>query len=104
MAVISAHSFNTSQTEFRTSQSQQNGSFSYSESALTQLPSIDFDFDDLRRRMNEFTTKFDAYIERGRKRVFEERNDFRARLSELNGTTPTTASHSHGAVRVMVEC
>ncbi|KAK6368959.1 kinetochore-associated Ndc80 complex subunit spc25 [Lithohypha guttulata] len=83
--------FSTSQSDFRTSQaqSQQNASFSYSESHLTQLPAPNFNFDDLRRRMNEFTTKFDAYIERGRRQVLSERNSFRARLSELN------ASHNH---------
>ena len=58
---------------------------SYSDSPLTQLPSVDFNFDDLRKRMAEFTVKFDAFIERGRKRVLEERNEFRARLGELSG-------------------
>jgi len=91
MATTSSANFNISQTDFRASQSQsqshQNAThtFSYSDSPLTQLPSVDFNFDDLRRRMTDFSTKFDAYIERGRKRVLEERNDFRARLSELNG-------------------
>lgn len=76
-------SFRASQSDFRTSQNQ-NTSFSYSESPLTQLPTPDFNFDDLRRRMNDFSTKFDVYIERGRKQVLAERNTFRARLSELN--------------------
>lgn len=35
--------------------------------------------------MADFTVKFDAFIERGRKRVLEERNEFRARLGELGG-------------------
>lgn len=73
---------------FRTSQSahhQNTATFSYADSPLTQLPNVDFQFDDLRRRMADFTTKFDAYIERGRKQVLAERNEFRARLSELNG-------------------
>ncbi|KAK5946476.1 kinetochore-associated Ndc80 complex subunit spc25 [Knufia obscura] len=108
MATTTAHSFNTSQSDFRTSQTHPHAphSFSYSESPLTQLPTVDFPFDDLRRRMTEFTTKFDAYIERGRKRVLEERNDFRARLSELNEDQKSTstqistiqstlASHTH---------
>lgn len=86
-ATMQSHDFSTS---FRTSQSthQQNNTstFSYADSPLTQLPTIDFQFDDLRRRMSEFTSKFDAYIERGRKQVLAERNEFRARLSELNGT------------------
>lgn len=58
---------------------------SYSDCPLTQLPTVDFKFDDLRRRMAEFSVKFDAFIERGRKRVLEERNEFRARLGELHG-------------------
>lgn len=51
----------------------------------TQLPNVDFNFDDLRQRMAAFTVKFDAFIENGRKRVLEERNEFRGRLSELGG-------------------
>jgi len=35
--------------------------------------------------MNAFTVKFDAFIEKGRKRVLEERNEFRGRLGELSG-------------------
>ena len=35
--------------------------------------------------MNAFTVKFDAFIEKGRKRVLEERNEFRGRLGELTG-------------------
>jgi hypothetical protein len=53
---------------------------------LTQLPNVDFNFDDLRQRMSAFTVKFDAFIERGRKRVLEERNEFREKLGELAGT------------------
>lgn len=51
----------------------------------TQLPNVDFNFDDLRLRMSAFSIKFDAFIERGRKRVLEERNEFRERLGELAG-------------------
>lgn len=49
------------------------------------LPSIDFGFDDLRERMAKFTAKFDAFIEQGRKRVLEERNQFRVNMAELQG-------------------
>ena len=52
---------------------------------VTQLPSVDFNFDDLRLRMSAFSVKFDAFIERGRKRVLEERNEFGERLGELAG-------------------
>ncbi|KAF4549432.1 Chromosome segregation protein Spc25-like protein [Elsinoe fawcettii] len=47
------------------------------------LPSIDFNFADLRERMALFTAKFDDFIERGRKRVLEERNAFRLNVAEL---------------------
>ncbi len=49
------------------------------------LPSINFGFDDLRDRMAKFTAKFDAFIEQGRKRVLEERNQFHMNIAELEG-------------------
>ncbi|KIY00970.1 uncharacterized protein Z520_03636 [Fonsecaea multimorphosa CBS 102226] len=76
--------FATSTSSFRASQSQMATPMSYSDNPLTQLPAVDFNFEDLRKRMADFTIKFDAFIERGRKRVLEERNEFRARLGELN--------------------
>jgi kinetochore protein Spc25 len=54
-------------------------------SVADNLPSIDFGFDDLRDRMAKFTAKFDAFIEQGRKRVLEERNQFRINVAELQG-------------------
>lgn len=59
---------------------------------LTKLPQVDFDFEDLRQRMSDFTVKFDAFIERGRKRVLEERNEFRGRLGELAGMSNPSRS------------
>ncbi|KAF4634982.1 hypothetical protein G7Y89_g3128 [Cudoniella acicularis] len=47
------------------------------------LPSINFGFDELRDRMAKFTVKFDTFIEQGRKRVLEERNQFRMNVAEL---------------------
>jgi hypothetical protein len=77
---------------------------SYSDNPLTQLPTVDFNFEDLRKRMTDFTLKFDAFIEQGRKRVLQERNEFRARLGELNGALASTRppsdtanSHTRGA-------
>ena len=58
---------------------------SYSDNPLTQLPTVDFNFEDLRKRMAEFTVKFDTFIEQRRKRVLQERNEFRARLGEISG-------------------
>ena len=51
------------------------------------LPNINFGFDELRDRMAQFTAKFDAFIEQGRKRVLEERNQFHMNVAELQGTT-----------------
>lgn len=51
------------------------------------LPSVDFGFNDLRERMTQFTQRFDEFIERGRKRVLEERNAFRMNVAELEGKT-----------------
>ncbi|KAI9882388.1 MAG: Ribose-phosphate pyrophosphokinase [Watsoniomyces obsoletus] len=47
------------------------------------LPSINFGFDELRDRMARFTARFDDFIEKGRKRVLEERNQFRMNVAEL---------------------
>ena len=84
MAAIAPSAFSTSTSSLRASQSQA-APVSYSDSPLTQLPTVDIPFDDLRRRMAEFTVRFDAFIEKGRKRVLEERNEYKARMSELTG-------------------
>lgn len=47
------------------------------------LPQINFGFDDLRARMAAFTDRFDTFIAAGRKRVLEERNQFRINVAEL---------------------
>lgn len=57
-------------------------------SMVDQLPNINFGFDDLRDRMAKFTTKFDAFIEQGRKHVLEQRNQFRMDVAELQGWLP----------------
>jgi hypothetical protein len=54
-------------------------------SLADSLPSINFGFDELRDRMAKFTVKFDSFIEQGRKRVLEERNQFRMNVAELEG-------------------
>lgn len=54
-------------------------------SIAESLPSINFGFDELRDRMAKFTVKFDNFIEQGRKRVLEERNQFRMNVAELKG-------------------
>lgn len=52
-------------------------------SMAESLPSINFGFEDLRNRMAQFTARFDAFIERGRKQILEERNQFKIGLAEL---------------------
>ncbi|CAD6499479.1 BgTH12-03593 [Blumeria graminis f. sp. triticale] len=47
------------------------------------IPTVNFDFDDLRDRMARFTFKFDDFIERYRKRILDERNQFRVNIAEL---------------------
>jgi len=54
-------------------------------SMADSLPSINFGFEELRERMARFTAKFDDFIEIGRKRVLEERNQFRMNVTELHG-------------------
>ena len=49
------------------------------------IPSVDFGFDNLRERMAQFTTRFDDFIEKGRKKVLEDRNQYRTRIAELRG-------------------
>lgn len=58
-------------------------------SMADSLPSINFGFDDLRDKMAKFTVKFDNFIEQGRKRVLEERNQFRMNVAELKGRRRT---------------
>ncbi|KAF2816440.1 uncharacterized protein BDZ99DRAFT_485052 [Mytilinidion resinicola] len=52
-------------------------------SMADQLPSINFGFEELRLRMAQFTARFDDFIDKGRKRVLEERNNFRMNVAEL---------------------
>lgn len=65
--------------------SSQNRQTMAAPSMADSLPSIDFGFDDLRDRMARFTARFDDFIEKGRKRVLEERNQFAVTVAELQG-------------------
>lgn len=60
-------------------------STSASPSMAESLPPLNFKFDELRASMNEFTKRFDAFIEQGRKMVLEERNQFRMSIAEVQG-------------------
>lgn len=57
-------------------------------SMADSLPSINFGFEELRERMARFTARFDDFIEKGRKRVLEERNQFRLNVAEIQGKQP----------------
>jgi kinetochore protein Spc25 len=70
-------------------------------SMADQLPSINFGFDDLRSRMNQFTARFDAFIENGRRRVLEERNQFRMNVAELHGMLSHTFYTQHGTLKLV---
>lgn len=67
------------------SSSMHRQSFVAPPSIADTLPSINWGFDDLRDRMTKFSARFDAFIEQGRKRVLEERNQFRMDMAELKG-------------------
>ena len=54
-------------------------------SMADSLPSVNFGFDDLRERMARFTVRFDEFIEKGRKKVLEDRNHFRMSVAEMHG-------------------
>ncbi len=54
-------------------------------SMADSLPSTNFGFEDLRERMARFTQRFDKFIEDGRKRVLDERNQFRIHVAEMEG-------------------
>ena len=69
----------------------------YSTDALSMadsLPTVNFGFEELRERMAQFTARFDDFIERGRKRVLEERNQFRLNVAEIQGQSRTVRNRS----------
>ncbi|CAK7562862.1 MAG: kinetochore-associated Ndc80 complex subunit spc25 [Sporothrix epigloea] len=70
-------------TAFEPSMSTSRQNIPSGPSMADQLPSIEFGFDALRERMTRFTARFDSFIEQGRKRVLEERNQFRMNVAEL---------------------
>lgn len=72
-------------------------------SAADSLPSVNFGFDDLRDRMAKFTARFDDFIEKGRKRVLEERNSFAMAVAELQGALLPPRSALKGAIAARLE-
>lgn len=56
------------------------------------LPAVNFGFDDLREQMNRFTIRFDEFIEKGRRRLLEERNEFARNVAEDKESARETKS------------
>ncbi|KAI9782004.1 MAG: kinetochore-associated Ndc80 complex subunit spc25 [Candelina submexicana] len=70
-------------TSFSTSVMRAPYSTADAPSMADSLPSINFSFDELRDCMTKFTIRFDDFIEKGRKRILAERNQFRINVAEL---------------------
>ncbi|KAL8747626.1 MAG: hypothetical protein Q9190_000517 [Brigantiaea leucoxantha] len=81
---------------------------------VDSLPNINFGFDDLRDRMARFTDRFDEFIAKGRRRVLEERNQFRIHVAELQEDQRTkkreiellaqkTSSHAQSVTKEVAE-
>ncbi|TVY43612.1 putative kinetochore protein [Lachnellula subtilissima] len=71
-------------------------------SMADSLPSINFGFDELRDRMAKFTMRFDTFIEQGRKRVLEERNQFRMN-KDIEIMTSKSNSHQQTLAKEAAE-
>lgn len=54
-------------------------------STMATLPQVNFGFDELKDRMARFTVNFDEFIEKGRKRIVDERNEFAKNVVEDKG-------------------
>lgn len=59
--------------------------------ALT-LPTINFNFDELREQMSRFTLQFDEFIEKGRRRLLEEKNEFARNIAHNHERARETKS------------
>lgn len=56
--------------------------------AAAGLPQINFGFEELKERMARFTVRFDDFIEKGRARILQERNEFVKTIVEDKGFKP----------------
>jgi len=54
-------------------------------SMAATLPQINFGFEELKNRMVRFTVRFDDFVEKGRRRILEERNQFAKTIVEDKG-------------------
>lgn len=57
--------------------------------AAAGLPQINFGFEELKERMARFTVRFDDFIEKGRARILQERNEFVKTIVEDKGSNPS---------------
>ncbi|CAZ79241.1 unnamed protein product [Tuber melanosporum] len=55
-------------------------------SMAATLPQINFGFEELKDRMARFTVRFDDFIEKGRRRILEEKNEFAKTIVEDKDT------------------
>ena len=49
---------------------------------------VNFAFEDLKAKMNQFTIRFDKWTQNQRKRVLKERNEFAKAIAESRGFSP----------------
>lgn len=62
------------------------------------LPTVDLGFDELRERMSSFTASFDDFIERGRKKLLEEKGQFQRTMAENRGGLRATSRSVRASV------
>jgi len=56
-------------------------------SSVAPFTPLNFDFDDLKLKMNQFTIHFDQWTQNQRDRVLKERNEFAKKITECRGST-----------------
>lgn len=54
-------------------------------STAPSVPQFSFDFDKLKKKMDNFQAKFDEYIANDRKRILEDRNAFEREIQDGKG-------------------
>src|SRR5271170_3244349 len=55
--------------------------------SVTPFAPVNFAFDDLKAKMNQFTIRFDKWTQNQRARVLKERNEFAKAITESRGIT-----------------
>lgn len=67
----------------------------FNSTMASTLPQVSFGFDDLKDRMGRFTVNFDEFIDKGRKRIADERNEFAKNVVEDKGFLYSSPEVSH---------